>query len=415
MNFFGFFTRDKTDLLAIFPEKQDVLYLQVSAESTVTYWRYLQNQDYQMRSVPFFNYPAVFTSKREELLQIFQDVGERGAFILQKDLEDFENALAEYAGAKYAVGMGNATDALLYTLLALEIGPGDEVIFCSHTMTATAAAIHFSRATPVPVECGSDHLIDPESVRAAITSKTKAIMPTQLNGRTCTMDPLMAIAEEHGLLIIEDSAQALGSKYKGKGAGTFGIAGAISFYPAKTLGCLGDAGAMLTSNDDFYERLMLLRNHGRKGTGEYLGWGLNSRMDNLQAAFLLHKLRSYDQEIVRRRELAGLYFEALSKLSELALPPTLDDPDHFDIFQNFELQADRRDELKAYLAEQGIGTMVQWSGKAVHQIEALGFDVNLTYTDRFFERCLMLPMNTSLSDEDISYVSEKIKDFYASH
>ncbi len=365
------------------------------------------------RSVPFFDYPHVFTSREEEFVRIFRDVGRRGAFIMQQDLADFERHIAEYVGARYAVGVANATDGLHLAVRAAGIGPGDEVIFASHTMVATAAAIHFAGATPVPVDCGPDHLIDPASVQAAITSRTRAIMPTQLNGRTARMDQLQAIAEEHGLLILEDAAQALGSRFRGKCAGTFGLAGVISFYPAKTLGCLGDGGIVFTDSEEIYRKLLLLRDHGRDEQGEVVMWGLNSRLDNLQAAILDYKLTYYDDEIARRRQLARMYQEYLEDVQELTLPPAPDsDPDHFDIFQNYEIEAERRDELRAYLRAHGVGTLVQWGGKAVHQFEKLGFDVHLPNTERLFQRCLMLPMNTALCDEDVLYVSNVIREFY---
>jgi dTDP-4-amino-4,6-dideoxygalactose transaminase len=365
------------------------------------------------RAVPFFNYPHVFVSQEEQFLSIIQDVGRRGAFILQKDLRNFEQHLAEFTGAKYALGVANCTDGLHSALRAAGIGPGNEVIFCSHTMIATAAAIHFAGATPVPVECGSDHLIDPVSVEAAITPRTKAIMPTQLNGRTCDMDALRAIADKHGLLVVEDAAQALGSRYKGKMAGTFGIASAISFYPAKNLGCLGDGGAVLTNDDKVYETMCLLRDHGRDEHGDVVVWGLNSRLDNLQAAILDYKLARYDEEVNRRREIAAMYQNGLGDVRELVLPPAPDnDPDHFDVFQNYEIEAERRDELRAYLQEHGIGTLIQWGGKAVHQFEKLGFNVKLPYTEKMFTRCLMLPLNRSLSDEDVEYVCATMREFY---
>lgn len=368
-----------------------------------------------VRSVPFFDYRSVFISEEQELLNIIRDVGHRGAFILQKDLEDFERNLAIYLGAKHALGVGNATDALLIALRAAGIGPGDEVIFCSHTMVATAAAIYFVGATPVPVECGPDHLIDPAAVEAAITPRTRAIMPTQLNGRTCDMDSLQAIADRHGLLIIEDAAQGLGSKYKGRCAGTFGIASAISFYPAKVLGCLGDGGAVITNDDAMYERMYELRDHGRNRQGEVVSWGLNSRLDNIQAAILDFRLKRYGQVIARRRYLARLYRERLGDLPELVLPPGPGgDPDHFDIYQNYEIEAERRDELRDFLKARGIGTLVQWGGKAVHQWPKLGFTQRLPYTEHVFARLLMLPMNMSLSDDDVDYVCDTIRQFYRS-
>jgi dTDP-4-amino-4,6-dideoxygalactose transaminase len=365
------------------------------------------------RSVPFFNYPYVFTSQENDLMSIIRDVSRRGAFIMQQDLRDFEQHIAEYTGAQYALGVANATDGLHLSVRAAGIGQGDEVIFSSHTMLATAAAIHFAGASPIPVECGSDHLIDPESVRDAITPRTKAIMPTQLNGRTCNMDALQSIADEHDLLIIEDAAQALGSRFNDKCAGTFGAASAISFYPAKTLGSLGDAGIVLTNDKQVYENLHMLRDHGRDEEGEVVGWGLNSRLDNIQAAILDYKLKQYNQEVSRRREIAQIYQDRLGHLSQLALPPAPEsEPDHFDVFQNYEIEAEQRDELQVYLREQGIGTLIQWGGKAVHQFEVLNFSQALPYTERLFTRCIMLPMNTALSDEDVAYVCERVCAFY---
>ncbi len=365
------------------------------------------------RTVPFFNYPYVFTSHEEDFVAIFRDVGRRGAFIAQQDMRDFETHLAAYTGARHALGVSNATDGLHIALRAAGIGPGHEVIFCSHTMVATAAAIHFAGATPVPAECGPDHLIDPASVEAAITSQTKAIMPTQLNGRTCNMEALQRLADRHGLLIIEDAAQALGSQFKGRFAGTFGLASAFSFYPAKNLGCLGDGGAVLTNDDEMFHKMSLLRDHGRDESGDVATWGLNTRLDNLQAAFLDYKLARYAEEISRRRAIAGLYRQRLGDLTQLLLPPGPDgDPDHFDVFQNYEIEAEKRDALRAYLKDLGIGTLIQWGGKAVHQFTGLGFANRLPFTERMFTRCLMLPLNRSMTDDDVDYVCEAIRRFY---
>jgi dTDP-4-amino-4,6-dideoxygalactose transaminase len=365
-----------------------------------------------MRTVPFFNYPALFTSQESELQRIFLDVGRRGAFIKQKDLEDFEKCLASFLGARHALGVGNATDGLEVALLAAGVETG-EVILSSHTMLATAVAAHFAGATPVPVECGPDHLIDPAAVEAAVSSRTRAIMPTQLNGRTCDMDALGRIAEKHGLPIVEDAAQALGSRYKGRCAGTFGASSAISFYPAKVLGCLGDGGAVVTNDIGVYEQASALCNFGRNSAGTVVRWGFNSRLDNLHAAMLLFHLNKYGQVMHRRRQLAALYTECLNDVVEVVLPPAPDsDPDHFDIYQNYEIEAEKRDELKQRLKDRGIGTLIQWNGEAIHHLTALGFTQRLPYTDRLFTRMLMLPMNLSLSDDDVHYVCENIRRFY---
>jgi dTDP-4-amino-4,6-dideoxygalactose transaminase len=340
---------------------------------------------------------------------------ERGAFILQSDLVEFETRVASFTSAKYALGVANGTDALIIALRAAGVGPGDEVIVPSHTYVASAASIHFAGATPVLVECGTDHMMDPQSAADAVTSRTKAIMPVQLNGRTCDMTAIQAIADKHQLLIIEDAAQAIGSKFKGKNSGTFGIAAEISLYPAKILGCFGDGGVLLTNDAEMARSMSLLRDHGRDETGLVVTWGLNSRLDNLQAALLNVKLEQLDNEIERRRQIARQYNEALADLEDIVLPPGPDDdPDHFDVYQNYEVESGRRDELRAYLEKEGVRTIIQWAGKPVHQFEGLGFtNVHLPYTDRLFTRCFLLPMNTSLTDEEVGYICERIRKFYA--
>lgn len=364
-------------------------------------------------SIPFFPYSDIYTSDRNDLLSIIDSVSSSGSFILQNELEEFESSLAKFLGCKYAVGVGNATDGLMLLLRAAGILPGDEVLFCSHTMTATAAAIHFVGAIPVPTECGPDRLIDISSAEAFLTEKTKAIVPTQLNGRTANMNDLKAFATQHNLLIIEDAAQALGAKFNGQSAGTFDIGGAISFYPAKVLGCLGDGGAVVTNSDEIYHKVKLLHNHGKDDNGDTLGWGINSRLDNIQAAILSYKLKDYDEVIIRRREIARLYNERLKNIKELSLPPGPENSGlHFDIFQNYEIEADNRDTLREYLKQNGIETIVQWGGEAVHQIKTLNFDVRLPYTESFFERCLLLPINLSITDDDVLYICKCIRDFF---
>lgn len=365
------------------------------------------------RSVPYFNYQRAFSEREDELMEVIRDVLRRGAFIMQKDLADFEAHLASYIGVKHVIGVANATDGLHMAWRAAGLRLGDEVIVCSHTMAATAAAVHFAGGVPVPVEVGPDRCIDPASVRKAITNKTKAICPTQLNGRTTNMDALQAIADEHRLFILEDSAQALGSEYRGRKAGTFGVAGVFSFYPAKILGCPGDGGAVVTNDDTIAEKLRLLRDHGRDVHGEVVEWGLNSRLDNIFAAILDWQFRDYPRIIARRRAIAALYTEGLGNLNELGLPPAPDsDPNHFDVYQNYEIEADRRDELKEHLKAAGIGTLIQWGGKALHHFAAHKMTATLPATDRFFSRCIMLPLNTMISNEDVAYVISTVRRFY---
>jgi dTDP-4-amino-4,6-dideoxygalactose transaminase len=365
------------------------------------------------RSIPFFNYKQAFASREHELVEIFRDIIRRGAFIQQRDLAEFERNLANYLGVKHVIGVGNATDGLIMAWRAVGLSPGDEVIFPSHTMAASPASVAHAGGIPVPVDCGRDHLIDPQAIEAAVTPRTRAIMPVQLNGRVADMDAIQPIADRHGLFVVEDSAQALGARFNGRFAGTFGRAGVFSFYPAKLLGCLGDGGAVVTDEDSVAERIRLLRDHGRNEKGEVVMWGLNSRLDNLQAAVLDLQLRDYGDVIARRRALAARYQERLRQLPQLQLPPAPDsDPRRFDVFQNYEIQADDREGLRAHLTTQGIGTSLQWGGKAVHQFTELGFRISLPNTERLFRRCLMLPMNPMLSFDDVDYIADAIRSFY---
>jgi len=368
----------------------------------------------QLVKIPFFNYAGAFQSLEEDFVTIFRDVIKRGAFIQQSDLADFEQHLADYLGVRHAFGVANATDGLTMIWRSVGLAAGDEVIFPSHTMVATAAAIVHAGGVPVAADCGDDHLIDPHSIERALTSRTRAVCPVQLNGRTAEMDAIKEICERHGLLLVEDAAQALGSKFNNQLAGTFGAAAAFSFYPAKLLGCLGDGGAVVTNDDEIAAQIELLRDHGRSAaTGEVLTWGYNSRLDNLQAAFLDRQLRDYSEYVDVRRSIARTYCEGLADVPGLRLPPHPDaDARHFDVFQNFEIETERRHELQTYLAEHGVGTIRQWGGRAVHQFNSLGVRGDCDRTELLFERCLMLPMNIMVTSAEAEYVVSCIREFH---
>jgi dTDP-4-amino-4,6-dideoxygalactose transaminase len=365
------------------------------------------------RKVPFFDYPRLFLDNKKEILAVLEDVGKRGAYIMQRDLVEFENELTQYTGSKFAVGVGNATDGLELCWLAIGLRKGDEVIISSHTMLATASAIITAGGTPVPVDIGDDGLIDSGAIESAINSNTVGISPTHLNGRTCDMETIMQIANDKKLVVIEDAAQALGSKFKNKSAGTFGDAASFSFYPAKVLGSLGDGGAVITNRNDIYEKVFQLHDHGRDPQGEVKSWGRNSRLDNLQAAILSNNFQKYDRVIKRRREIADIYNTELKQLEELKLPPApIENAENFDVYQNYEVQAINRDQLRQELSDKGIGTIIQWGGKAIHQWDVLGFNLTLPKAEKFFEQCFMLPINMFVTDKDIYYVCETIKNFY---
>jgi dTDP-4-amino-4,6-dideoxygalactose transaminase len=366
------------------------------------------------RSIPFFNYPALFAEHRDEYMRTFEDVLSRGAYIMQRDLAEFEEALGAYLGVGHAIGVADGTVALKLALTLAGVGQGDEVIVPSHTFIATASAVHQVGGIPVLCDCLPDSMIDVESARPLITSRTKAIMPVQLNGRTCDMDAVQALADEHGLKIVEDSCQALGAKYRDRFAGTFGVAGSFSFYPAKTLGCFGDGGALIVDDDDLAEQARELRDHGRGSDGKVHRFGINGRLDNVQAAILHVKLKRYDESLARRRALARIYDERLAGVEALLLPPgPLADNLRFDVFQNYEIQAERREELRAALAEAGIGTILQWGGHMIHQFENLGLRANAPYAEEMSKRYMMLPMHPMLSDDDVHYVCDEIERFYA--
>lgn len=366
-----------------------------------------------VRKVPFFDYPGLFAEYAEEYQATLRDVLTRGAYIMQSDLAQFEQDLAAYLGCRHAIGVADGTAAIVFSLKVSGISPEDEVIVSSHTFIATAAAVHHVGATPVVADCMADSMIDPDSVRRLIGPKTRALLPTQLNGRTCDMDALRAIADEYNLLIVEDSCQALGASYNGVKAGLMGIAGSYSFFPAKTLGCFGDGGAVVTNSDEVAETVRRLRDHGRGPDGKVREFGYNGRLDNIQAAILRLKLRHYDTWVARRRAIARHYHARLSGVAGLTLPPPPEENGvRFDIFQNYEIQAGKRDMLREHLTARGVGTIVQWGGWMLHQFDELNLRADAPYAERFSQRYMLLPMHHMLSDDDIDYVCDNIVAFY---
>jgi dTDP-4-amino-4,6-dideoxygalactose transaminase len=288
------------------------------------------------------------------------------------------------------------------------------VITVSHTFVATAAAIHHAGATPVLVDIADDHNMNVDLLEAAITPYTRAIIPVHLNGRLCDMQQLMMIAEKHGLLVVEDTAQALGGSLDGVKGGNWGLAGCFSFYPAKLLGAYGDAGAVVTNDGQIAEKVRSLRDHGRMPNGDLAGWSFNCRLDNLHAAILDLKLKQVPVWIERRRAIAALYHKHLSSLPQLYLPPPpAPGGTYHDVFQNYEIEAEDHDSLRSYLQECGIETMLPWGGRSVHQFAALGLShYRLPRTERLFERALMLPMHCELTDDQILYTAETVCRFY---
>jgi len=309
--------------------------------------------------IPFLELKPGYDELRSEFDAAYHRVMDSGWYLLGKELEQFETEFATYCQANFCVGLGNGLEALHLILKAYAIGGGDEVIVPSNTFIATWLAVSYAGATPVPVEPDPETFnIAPERIEAAITSKTKAVMPVHLYGQPADMDRIMSIARKHGLKVIEDNAQAQGARYKGRRTGSLGDAAATSFYPGKNLGAFGDAGAVTTNDAELADRVRTLRNYGSKIKYHNDCQGYNSRMDELQAAFLRVKLKRLDDWNSRRRAIAARYLSELSGTAVLKLPfvPEWAAP----VWHLFALRHPRRDELQNSLAKLGIGTLIHY-------------------------------------------------------
>lgn len=364
--------------------------------------------DTNAAAVPYYDYGALARNRGSEVMAAIGDVLDRGAFILQSDVDAFERELAAYLGVGEVVGVGNCTDGLELVLRAIGVGPGDEVILPAHTFVATAGAVCATGAIPRFAEVGSAHDLDPTELDRLATPRTKAVIPVSLNGRCADLDVIVEKAQARGWLVVEDAAQAVGARLHGRPAGTFGVAGAFSFYPAKTLGALGDAGAIVTTDPALAQTLKTARDHGRSHDGHVHAWGRNSRLDNLQAAALLVQLRYYDGDVARRREIAQTYIRELGSVDSIVLPE-LDSGGRFDVCQNFEVEVTDRDGLKQRLAELGIGTALPWGGLAITDLEALRIEDRTPITSALMDRLLLLPLHQYLSDEDVGEVVTAIR------
>ncbi len=362
--------------------------------------------------VPFVDYPTHYHRLKDEIDAAISDVLEGGDFILRRHLMEFESHIASYVGVNYAVGVNSCTDAMRFSLLNAGIGTRDEVITVAHTFVATVAVIVHCGATPILVDVGEDFNMDVAQVEKAISPQTKAILPVHLNGRLCDMERLMAIADKHHLLVIEDAAQALGATFNGKKAGSFGLTGCFSFYPAKIVGGFGDGGIVVTNSAEIAERICLYRDHGRQTKEDITLFGFNSRLDNLQAAILDVKLKHLPDWIERRRELAALYEEGLSGIPQIKTPPPPQQGRYFDVFTNYVVCAQERDRLVAHLGECGIEIIISWPIPMHHQ-KGLGLGhFHLPQTEKISREVLSLPLNTEISNEQVEYVIESIRNFY---
>ncbi len=358
--------------------------------------------------VPFLDLQALYLELQDALDAAYRRVMTSGRYILGEEVAAFESAFAGYCHVKHCVGTGNGLDALHLILQAMDIGPGDEVIVPAHTFIATWLAVTLAGATPVPVEPQeTTYNIDPQKIEAAITSRTRAIIAVHLYGQPADMDPIVEIARRHRLRVIEDAAQAHGARYKGKRTGGLGDAAAFSFYPGKNLGAFGDGGAITTSDDELAERVRSLRNYGSpmKYHHEMKGW--NSRLDELQAAFLRVKLERLDAWNDRRRLLASRYLEGLQKFSEIVSPwvPDWAEP----AWHLFVIRVGDREHVQRALAEQGIETLIHYPVPP-HKQGAYGEMRERSYpvTERLHAQVLSLPMGPTMTEADVDRVLEAL-------
>ena len=358
--------------------------------------------------VPFLDFIRPYEELKEELDEAYFRFMRSAWYILGKEVEAFEEEYAQFCGTRYCVGVGNGLEALHLALRGYGIGEGDEVIVPSNTYIATWLAVSYAGAEPVPVEPDPQSCnLDPNRIEAAITRKTRAIMPVHLYGQSADMDPIMQIAEKHGLKVIEDNAQAHGARYKGRRTGALGHAAGNSFYPSKNLGAFGDAGAVTTDDAQLADRVRTLRNYGSRKKYYNEVQGYNSRLDELQAAFLRVKLKKVDEWNDRRRNVAARYLAAFQQAPGLILPRTPGGSEP--VWHFFIIRHPRRDALQERLTESGIGTLIHYpvpphlSGAYADGNWKPG---NFPVAENLANTVLSIPMGPHLSVDETDFVAE---------
>ena len=365
-----------------------------------------------MSEVPFLNLSALHQSIQPQLDAAYRRVFDSGNFIADNELKAFEGEFASYCGVNHCLGVGNGLDALQLLLRAYEIGPGDEVIVPANTFIATWLAVTNCGATPVPVDpLESTYNIDPALVARAITPKTKAIIPVHLYGQPADMDAINEVAAAHGLVVIEDAAQAQGARFRERRTCALAHAAATSFYPGKNLGALGDGGAVLTNSTEIAHRIQLLRNYGSEVKYRHNLLGVNSRLDELQAAFLRAKLKNLDKWNGRRKSIAAKYESELAS-TPITLPYTPEFADSS--WHLFVIRCAQRDELLAHLQQHKIHAVIHYPipphRQQCYQSQA---NARLPISEKIAGEILSLPMCPTLSDEDVEFVSHTIRKFFS--
>lgn len=365
-------------------------------------------------AIPFLDLKAPYLELKEELDAVYQRVMDSGWYILGREVETFEQEFANYCGTQYSIGVGNGLEALHLILRAMEIGEGDEVIVPANTYIATWLAASYAGATPIPVEPDPNtYNIDPDRIEIAITAKTKAIIAVHLYGQPADMDTIDLIAKKHGLKVIEDAAQAHGARYKGRRVGSLSDAAGFSFYPGKNLGAFGDGGAITTNNERLADKIRLLRNYGSRIKYQNEVKGFNSRLDELQAAFLRVKLRKLDEWNERRKQLAQSYLTQLAEVVDLKLPyvPEWADP----VWHLFVVAHPHRDRLKTYLDSVEIGNLIHYPIPphlaGAYLAKEVSHIANYPLSASISDRIISIPMGPHLHQAELQNIIEKIRAF----
>ncbi len=363
--------------------------------------------------ISYSNLALQHAQLKEQLVAAVERVFDHAHFVFGSEVEEFESRFAQFCKTKYAIGVGNGTDAIILALKALGIGPGDEVISVSNTFVSTISSIALVGARPVLVDVRGDYNIDPQLIEKALTKKTKAILPVHLTGRPADMSAIMSIAKKHNLKVIEDCAQAVGAEYKGQKVGSFGDVGCFSLHPLKTLNACGDGGVMVTNDTQVYEKCRVLRDNGMKNRSECVAWSSNSRLDSIQAAILLVKLDHFEQWTDKRIQNAKFYQQAFAKSNCIKFP--LEQAHEKAVYHTFVIQAERRDELSAYLAEKGVGTKIHYPVPVHLQPAAsdLGYKQgDLPVTEQQSQKILSLPIYPELTQDQMEYIVQCVQEFY---
>jgi dTDP-4-amino-4,6-dideoxygalactose transaminase len=350
---------------------------------------------------------------RQEILDTVDGIFQRSAFILRPEVAALEGALATRLGASHAVGVNSGTDALYLGIETLKLPTASEVITTAHTFVSTIGAIVQNGLKPVLVDIADDYNIDPNAIEAAVTPQTRAIMVVHLNGRVCRMDRIEAVAKKYDLIIVEDAAQAIDARFRGRAAGTFGKWGAFSLHPMKVIGAAGDGGFVTTNDPEIADDIRMLRNIGQRRKNVFETFGHNSRLDTLQAAICLVKLRLLSVWISRRRALAARYDAALSGLNWITLPPPPSDGEHYDIYSSYIVRTSQRDALRTHLERAHIETMIHWWPPLCAQPQLGLVTDGLHVTERMSREVISLPIDPDMTDSEQDYVIETIRGFAA--